>query len=188
MNVALRPAMTTEQFLAWTEAQDQRYEFDGFQPVAIAGGIIRHNRLQRRLLACLEARLGGGNCEPLGPDAGIRTIGDIVRYPDALVTCTPQNDDDKLVRGAAVVFEIVSPRSSRLDRIVKVKEYQAVDSVRRYVILEQTSIAATVIARTEQGAWTVEVLTESTRCRSRNSASKSRSPTSTRASRCLPPG
>jgi Uma2 family endonuclease len=161
MNVALRTPMSVEQFLAWAETQDQRYEFDGFQPVAMTGGTIRHNRLQRRLLACLEARLRGGPCEPLGPDAGIRTIGDVVRYPDALVTCTPQNDSDKLVSGAVVVFEIVSPGSSRLDRIVKVKEYQAVASVQRYVILEQTSIAVTVIARTQEGPWTVEVLTES---------------------------
>lgn len=160
MNVALRHAMSLEQFLAWAENQDQRYEFDGFRPVAMTGGTIRHSRLQRRLLACLDARLRGGPCEPLGPDAGIRTIGDIVRYPDALVTCTPQNDEGKLVSGAVVVFEIVSPGSSRLDRIVKVKEYQAVASVRRYVILEQTSIAATAIARTEQGPWTVDVFTE----------------------------
>lgn len=152
--------MTCDRFLAWAETQDQRHEFDGFRPVAMTGGTIRHNRLQRRLLACLEARLGGGPCEALGPDVAVRTLGEAVRYPDALVTCTPQRDDDKLVSGAVVVFEIVSPGSAQLDRIVKLKEYQSVSSVRRYVILEQTSIAATVIARTEQGPWTVDVLTE----------------------------
>lgn len=32
--------------------------------------------------------------------------------------------------------------------------------MRRYVILEQTSIGVTVIARSAEGLWTVEVLTE----------------------------
>lgn len=160
MNIALRKPMSVEQFLAWAETQDQRHEFDGFQPVAMTGVTIRHNRLQRRLLAGLEARLRGGPYEPLGPDAGIRTIGDVVRYPDALVTCAPQNDSDKLVSRAVVLFEIVSPGSSRLDRIVKLKEYQAIASVQRYVIVEQASIAVTVITRTQEGPWTVQVLTE----------------------------
>ena len=38
MNVALRKPMTLEAFLAWEERQELRYEFDGFQPVAMTGG------------------------------------------------------------------------------------------------------------------------------------------------------
>ena len=38
MNVALRTAMTVEQFLKWEERQEQRHKFDGHQPVAVAGG------------------------------------------------------------------------------------------------------------------------------------------------------
>jgi hypothetical protein len=40
MNVALRRTMTREDFLAWAEGQEERYEFDGFQPVAMTGGTI----------------------------------------------------------------------------------------------------------------------------------------------------
>jgi hypothetical protein len=39
MNVAFRqPLMTREQFFPWAQAQDERYEFDGFRPVAMTGG------------------------------------------------------------------------------------------------------------------------------------------------------
>jgi len=38
--------------------------------------------------AALRVRLKGADCRPLGPAAGVATIGDAVRYPDALVTCT----------------------------------------------------------------------------------------------------
>ena len=51
-----------------------------------------------------------------------------------------------------------SPGTSRTDRIEKLREYQATESIQRYVILEQDSIAATVFIR--QGTdWIAHALT-----------------------------
>ncbi len=144
--------MTREAFLDWAATQDQRYEFDGFAPVAMTGGTASHNRLQRRLMRLLEDRLAGSPCEPFGPDLGVETVGDTIRYPDALVACSPVDGPNRLARGVAVVFEVLSRGSSRTDRIVKVREYQAVPSIRRYVIIEQDSVAATVFERRDAGA------------------------------------
>ena len=58
-----------------------------------------------------------------------------------------------------VVFEILSPSTSRTDRIEKLREYQATPSVQRYVILEQDSIAAMVFAR-HGDDWIGAALTE----------------------------
>jgi len=38
MSIALHAPMTLEHFLAWEEQQDLRWEFDGFEPVAMTGG------------------------------------------------------------------------------------------------------------------------------------------------------
>ena len=85
MNIALRtPIMSREDFFKWAQAQNERYEFDGFQPVAMVGGTINHSRLYRNLNSALDARLVGSRCEALGPDAGVATIGNAVRYPDSL--------------------------------------------------------------------------------------------------------
>ena len=49
--------------------------------------------------------------------------------------------------------------TSRTDRIEKLREYQATQSIQRYVILEQDSIAATVFSR--MGAdWIARALTD----------------------------
>ena len=53
MNVALRKPMTLEQFLSWEERQQMRYEFDGFQPVAMTGGTEAHAAIQRNLIIAL---------------------------------------------------------------------------------------------------------------------------------------
>ena len=42
MSAALQPMTMVEEFLAWEEAQQGRYEFDGFRPVAMTGGTFAH--------------------------------------------------------------------------------------------------------------------------------------------------
>ena len=161
MNIALRkPRMTRDQFFAWAEADGGRWEFDGFEPVAMTGGTVNHSRIARNIHAALRSRLRGSGCEPLGPDAGLATIGDTVRYPDALVTCTKVAGDARLVPGVVVVFEVLSPTTGRVDRIVKLREYRAVPSIRRYIILEHSGIGLTVFSRDHGDQdWTATALT-----------------------------
>jgi Uma2 family endonuclease len=147
MNVAVRKPWTQEQFFAWAATQEARYEFDGFQPEAMTGGNIGHSRLMRSLHRALDVRLRNGPCEPLGPDAGVETSNRAVRYPDALVTCSSVENGERLVPSVMTVFEIISPTSGRIDRIVKVREYAAVPSIRRYVILESATVGMTVFER-----------------------------------------
>jgi Uma2 family endonuclease len=161
MNVAVRiPRMTREEFFDWAQAQDIRHEFDGFEPVAMTGGSNRHSLITVNLQAALLIRLRGKPCRSLGPDAGVRTIGDAVRYPDAVVTCSTFDELAHEVPAPVVVFEVISPSSGHTDRIVKLLEYRAVPTIRRYVIVEYASAALTSHARTEAGQdWTTTALT-----------------------------
>jgi Uma2 family endonuclease len=158
MGAVLHKPMTLAEFLAWEERQEQRYEFDGFQPVAMTGGTYAHEVIGGTLRALLHARLRGKPCRALGPTLKIEAAGRI-RYPDAFVTCKPVPPSEQVIREPVVVFEVLSPSTSRVDRIAKLREYQATESIQRYVILEQDSIAATVFAR-EGGLWTALVLTD----------------------------
>lgn len=151
MNVALHKPWTQDEFFAWAQNQALRYEFDGSQPVAMTGGSGGHSRIMRGLHRALNSRLDGQPCEPLGPDAGVQTVGKAVRYPDALVTCAKFDNASYLVPGVVVVFEVISPSSGETDRIVKVQEYAAVASIRRYVIVESAFIGLTVMERGDAG-------------------------------------
>jgi len=157
MSVTSRvPAMTRDQFFDWAEAQDARYEFDGFEPVAMTGGNLDYNRIAFNIHTALRGRLKGSGCEPLGLDAGVATIGETVRYPDGVVTCSPAPGGSRLVPNPVVIFEVISPTSGHVDRIVKVREYAAISSIRRYVIVESASVGLTVHERQAAGQkWTV---------------------------------
>jgi Uma2 family endonuclease len=113
----------------------------------------------RSLHRALDARLRGTACQALGPDAGLATIGDAVRYPDALVTCTPVPGAELTVPGVVCVFEIVSPTSVRTDHTVKVAEYAAVPSILRYVIIESAAPGLLVLHRASSDLpWTADAL------------------------------
>ena len=130
-------------------------------PVAMTGGTRDHSQICQNIYAALRLRLKGTGCVLLGPDAGIATMGNAVRYPDALVTCTRSPGTDRLVPGVVVVFEVLNPSSSRIDRIDKLLEYRAVSTIRRYVILEYAGPAMTVYSRADgKDPWIATALTE----------------------------
>ena len=158
MNLALRRPMTLAEFLAWEDRQELRYEFDGVGPIAMTGGTAAHATIQRNLAISVGGRLRGGPCRFYGSDLKIEVAGR-VRYPDGFVVCAPLANTAKVVSDPVVIFEILSESTSSTDRIVKNREYEATPSVRRYVMLEQDRIAATVFARVE-GDWVGHVILE----------------------------
>jgi Uma2 family endonuclease len=161
MNIPVRKPWTQQAFLSWAQTQEVRYEFDGSEPVAMTGGTNSASAIGTNLLTALRTRLRGSLCRPLGPDAGIETVNAAIRYPDALVTCSKFDLRDRNVPGVIVVFEVVSSSFSGRDRITKVREYAAVPSIRRYVLLESSSIGLTALEReTPDQAWRTTVLTE----------------------------
>ena len=146
MNVALRRPMSLDDFFDWEERQELRYEFDGFQPVAMTGGTFTHAAIQRNLIMALGNRLRGNPCQALGSELKIAVAGSI-RYPDAFVVCSPVARDATVVTDPVVVFEVLSPSTSTTDSIVKNQECRDTASVRRYVMLEQDIQGAIIFAR-----------------------------------------
>ena len=146
MNVALRRPMRLEEFLEWERRQDLRYEFDGTRPVAMTGGTVAHSVIATNLVGALQDRLRGSRCRAFRGDLKILVAGR-VRYPDAVVTCSPVTNDADTIPDPVVVFEVLSSSTAGTDRIEKNEEYRATTSIQRYVMLEQTRQAATVFAR-----------------------------------------
>lgn len=154
MNVPLRRSMTLDEFLAWEERQEARWEFDGFRPVAVGetgvspevGGTAAHSAIQRNLAISVGGRLRGTPCRFYGSDLKIEVDG-AIRCPDGTVVCTPVPPRATVVRDPVVLFEVLSDGTQAVDRSEKNREYRATPSVRRYVMLEQDRVMATVFHR-----------------------------------------
>lgn len=148
---------TPEEFLAWEERQPLRHEFDGFQPVAMTGGTAAHAAVQSNLALAIGSRLRGGPCRFFGSDLKVETTERHYRYPDGSIVCRPVSPTSTSIPDPVTVFEVLSPSTADDDRYVKALEYQGIPSVRRYVMLEQNAVRATVLERGET-AWTVHLL------------------------------
>lgn len=158
MNATL-PILTREQFFDWAEAQDPGYEFDGTTPVLMPSSPIKHCIIRQNLIHAIHDRLRGSLCQVFGLGVGLATVGDTVRYPDAMVTCTEAEGSARLVPGVLAVFEVINPGFEQVDRIEKRREYRAVKTIRHYVILECASIGLTVLTRGNGGDdWTATAL------------------------------
>jgi Uma2 family endonuclease len=160
MSTVVRKPMTIEAFLAWEEHQEPRWEFDGFAPVAMTGGSNEHEAIGTRLRTLLDTALFGKPCRVRGPTMKIEVAGRI-RYPDAFVFCSDAFRGQTVITDPVIVFEVLSPSTSRIDRIEKLREYQATPSIRRYVLLEQDAIAATIYLKRDD-TWIVSVVTGDT--------------------------
>ncbi|MBV9812810.1 MAG: Uma2 family endonuclease [Acetobacteraceae bacterium] len=150
MTVALRETWTIERFLAWEDAQEGRHEFDGRRIVEATGGTRAHQRIVSNLIRALEDALDPERFDAV-PEMRL-AVGGSVRYPDVTVVAGRVPDAERTLRDALVLFEVVSPDSLDLDHGAKRAEYAGLPSIRRYVILEQTRAAATVLER-QAGGW-----------------------------------
>ena len=157
MNVALRRPVTLDEFLAWERRQELRYEFDGTRAVAVTGGTVEHSVVATNLVRALEDRLRGKPCRAFRGDLKVVVAGRI-RYPDAMVTCSPVPRGTDVIPEPVVVFEVLSASTAATDRIEKNEEHRLTPSIRCYVMLEQTRRAATVFARAGDD-WVGHVLT-----------------------------
>lgn len=147
MSAITRHRITSiEDFLAWEARQETKYEFDGFEPVAMVGGTENHARVQRNLAVALTVRLRGSPCEFFGSDLKLVTA-TRVRYPDGQVVCGKAHGEGTFTTTPVILFEVTSPCSGALDNGLKVREYCGIASVLHYVNLEPVRIAVTVHER-----------------------------------------
>ena len=148
MSMPQRVPMTPDEYLEWEQQQEERYEYDGYGPVLMAGAREAHADIQRNLLIAVGTRLRGKQCRVYGTDMKMAT-GLSYRFPDALIVCGPRDRGRVIAEDPIVVFEILSDSTGGTDRITKFFEYRNTPSVQRYIIIEQSVVGAEVFTRGE---------------------------------------
>ena len=146
MQLAVPTPMTREQFLAWEVRQELRYEFDGFQPVAMTGGTATHAIIQSNLAIVIGGRLRGAPCQFFGSDLKIATARGF-RYADGFVVCNAVAPRATVVHDPVVIFEVLSDSTAGIDLVTKNHEYAAIPSLQRSIVLAQDEMAGTMFER-----------------------------------------
>jgi Uma2 family endonuclease len=143
-----------EEYLAGELVSPIKHEYLGGVVYAMAGARNVHNLITSNTLGALWGRLRGSGCKPYNSDTKIRVrLPAQIRfyYPDASVVCRPNPQGDSFQDEPAVIVEVLSDKTRRIDEGEKLDAYRTIPSLCAYLLIEQEFAGVTVHRRTEQG-------------------------------------
>src|SRR5690242_18136730 len=146
--------VSIDEYLAGELASPVKHEYLGGVVYAMAGARNAHNLIASNCLGALHGRLRGRPCRAYNSDTKIRLrLRDQIRfyYPDASVICRPNPPGDSFQDEPAVLVEVLSRRTRRIDEGEKREAYLTIPSLSAYLLVEQEAAAVVVFRRTEQG-------------------------------------
>lgn len=165
---------TVEEFLAWHENQEERYELVGGYPVLkstpvrvlldgatapkmMTGASRQHNEVSAALLTSFRNLLRGGPCRAYSSDAAVRTSADQIRYPDLVVDCGSPRDRGYVFERPVLVAEVLSPSTKSFDLTSKMTEYWAIETLRYIMVVDPETRRVQLHSRRSQGAVVLEL-------------------------------
>ena len=146
--------ISVDDYLAGELVSPIKHEYLGGVVYAMAGARNLHNVIATNTLGSLHARLRGRRCRPFNSDTKIRVRLPLQMrfyYPDASVVCRPNPPDDSFQDDPAVIVEVLSRSTRRIDDGEKKDAYLTIPSLSDYLLVEQESAAVVAYRRTDQG-------------------------------------
>jgi Uma2 family endonuclease len=150
MNVQLPVRMSKAAFLEWVQAREDHHELDRGRVVMMTGGSRAHWQITANLLHALAARLDPEKWAVL-PEFGIDLETETIRFPDIVVDAAGQAPKDLTAAAPALIAEVLSPSSERVDLGDKSAEYLRLPSLAAYLVFAQDEIKAWVWTRGPAG-------------------------------------
>lgn len=146
--------ISVDDYLAGELVSTVKHEYLGGVVYAMAGARNAHNLIATNTLVALGGRLRGLSCRAFNSDTKIRVrLPNQVRfyYPDASVICQPNPQTGAFQDEPALLVEVLSRRTRRIDEGEKKEAYLTIPSLGVYLLIEQEVPAVIAFRRTEQG-------------------------------------
>lgn len=155
---------TLEEYLEFENYANSRHEFFRGEIYAMAGTTPRHNIISLSVAASLREQLRGRPYSARAMDQRLRVeAADLTTYPDILVVCPPERlspTDRIALLDAAVIIEVLSPSTARYDQTAKFDFYCHLDSLRHYLLVEQSRVEVEHRFKSENGEWTTQIFAD----------------------------
>ena len=133
---------TLEEYFALERAGHARYEYWDGEIVCMSGGSEQHGRIGGNVYFTLRQHLMGSNCEAFTSEHPIKTPTlPPYRYPDVSVACGKamfeKIEGMDALTNPTLIVEVLSPGTASRDRREKRAAYQALPSLREYLLIAQ---------------------------------------------------
>ena len=143
--------VSVQDYLEGELLAKRKHEYVDGRVYAMSNAKIVHNRIATRVLGSLYLQLGNARCEAFNSDTKVRIRTEkrtYFYYPDAMVVCDSNPDDDTYQDQPVVIVEVISESTRRIDEGEKRVNYLSIPSLDTYILLEQSRQEARVFQRT----------------------------------------
>jgi Uma2 family endonuclease len=150
-----------EDYLTGEQHSFIKHEYINGAVYAMAGASEAHNLLAGNIFFHLFGHLRGSPCKVFMSDmkVQIKTAStECFYYPDVVVSCDATDNHEYYKIKPLVIVEVLSESTSRTDRGEKFYNYQQLDSLQEYLLVEQNRRQIEVYARANQ--WQAMISTE----------------------------
>jgi Uma2 family endonuclease len=161
MIAVLQNHLSIEQYLQWEEQQEEKHEYVNGMIYEMVGATENHVSITANFTAIILTNLRGNQCKVLSSDMKVNiAVKNIYYYPDILVTCDERDRQSKKHKSyPCVIIEVLSNSTEAKDRGVKFANYQTIETLQEYVLVNQQEQRIEVFRRTDRKFWLLQTYT-----------------------------
>ncbi len=160
-NPVLKNKFSPEEYLAWEAAQLEKHEYVDGEVFAMAGAGEGHITVCLNVAMALRQHLKGSPYRTFMSDMKVQAdAASSYFYPDVVVTCSPRDVQDPLIkREPTLIVEVLSPSTAAYDRGGKFSAYRQLASLQEYVLIDIDTRATDVYRKGSDGLWVLHPFT-----------------------------
>lgn len=144
--------ITVEEYLAGELTSALKHEYVDGEVYAMAGESKRHNIIASNFVLKFRNNLPNTDCETYFEGVKVRASETTFYYPDVVVTCeTDKEDDDYVVKFPCLIIEVLSPSTAQTDRREKLIAYKLIPDLQEYAIVWQDEMRVELHRRQNEG-------------------------------------
>ncbi|AFY36669.1 protein of unknown function DUF820 [[Leptolyngbya] sp. PCC 7376] len=147
--------MTPEEYLAWEEQQEYRYEYIDGEIIAMTGGSLAHNDIALNLYSLLRPHLKKRGCRINVADVKVQgKANSRYFYPDLVISCHPEDKQaKKWIQYPSTIIEVLSPSTANYDKSRKLKLYRQIPSLQEYILIDSQKVSVEMYQRQTGKMW-----------------------------------
>jgi Uma2 family endonuclease len=153
--------VTPAEYLQLEEHSQEKHEYIDGYIYAMAGASDPHVTIALNLAVLLRNHVRGSGCRVYIADMKAR-IESLNRfyYPDVMVTCDQRDQETPTYKKfPCLIVEVLSNSTEAFDRGDKFADYQALESLQEYVLINTKRQRVECFRRNEQGLWILQSYT-----------------------------
>jgi Uma2 family endonuclease len=157
--------LSPDEYLQLEEQSEIKHEYLDGEIYAMAGATDAHVTIAGNLFALLRNHLRGSDCRVYISDMKVQVEkANRFFYPDVMVSCDRRDRESSTYKKyPCLIVEVLSASTEAFDRGDKFADYQTLDSLQEYVLINSKRQRVECFRRGEAGLWILQFFTPETK-------------------------